>query len=329
MTEKEVDKILKPKRKLLILLIIFLGIATICISLVFYVRNKELERMEEPLKLSELISNNAEEEGQYVQIDIAYLPKVLGISFDDEDYYFYYAEGIDNQEYILKLKKETFDYLESISNEEDKKLNETYHLEGFTYNMDSEVKRIVLMASARLSKDKKITSDNLEEIFGKVYINESKTFKSQREITLYTVLALFGVFFLILALGYLVPSLTKAKNNLRDIELLEDVRHELLNLTDTPYKKQHLYLTKKYVVSGLQAIKYEDIIWIYMVEVSNHGIKAGRNLIACTKDKKENTIASVTFGNNILDDILEEIHNRNSNIKVGYNDENKNFFENY
>lgn len=329
MEEREVNKILNPKRKLIILLIICLGIAVICIGLVFYIRSKELEKMEEPAKISELISNNEEAEGQYVQVDIAYLPKSLGISFDDENYYFYYAEDIENNEYILRLKKETFDYLESISNEETKKLSEAYHLEGFTYDMDAQVKRLVLMASARLSKNEKITSENLEEMFGKVYINESKTLKNERDITLYTASALFGVLFIILSFGYIVPVLIKSKNNLKDTELLEDVRHELLNLTDTPYKKQHLYLTKKYVVSGIQAIRYEDIIWAYIVEVSKYGIKAGSNLIVYTKDKKENVIASVTAGNNILDNILEDIHNRNANIKIGYNAENKEFFENY
>lgn len=33
--------------------------------------------------------------------------------------------------------------------------------------------------------------------------------------------------------------------------------------------------------------------------------------------------------NNILDNILNDIHNRNTNIKIGYNKENKEFFKNY
>ncbi len=96
-----------------------------------------------------------------------------------------------------------------------------------------------------------------------------------------------------------------------------------------PYKKWNIYLTKKYVVSGMQAIKYEDIIWIYIVAVTKYGVNIGKNLIIKTKNKKEYTIASVKPNDEIISNILDSIKSRNTNIKVGYNDENVHFFENY
>ena len=88
MEEREIDKILRPEKKLIFLLIAFLGIAFLCIGLVFHFKFKEKK---EPVDFTELIFNGTEQEGQYVEIDIAYLPIILKTT-NDRDYYFYYAE---------------------------------------------------------------------------------------------------------------------------------------------------------------------------------------------------------------------------------------------
>ena len=71
-----------------------------------------------------------------------------------------------------------------------------------------------------------------------------------------------------------------------------------------PYKKWNIYLTKKYVVSGMQAIKYEDIIWIYIVAVTKYGANIGKNLIIKTKDKKEYVTVATTRPETMLGDTV-------------------------
>ena len=303
MEEKEIDKILKPQKKIGVLvglLFIYLGIATICIGLVFFMKYK---KQQDPLELSELIANNSEQEGQYVQIDIAYLPKILQTN-SDADYYFYYAEDIENRAYMVKLSNETYRKLYDITNKEDGKLTEIYHLEGVTYNIDFD----------------EIKSNSISKVSGKVYIHENKT--TEREITLYSVLALFGVFFLILALGYIVPGIIKARKVLKDKELISELRVELENLTDTPYKKQNIYLTKNYIIAGIEVVKYEDIVCIYIKEETKYGMKIGQNLVIETKDGKKHTIGSVIgTKNEVLSEVLMDIKRKNTDIKDLYNEE--------
>lgn len=54
-----------------------------------------------------------------------------------------------------------------------------------------------------------------------------------------------------------------------------------------PYKKWHIYLTKNYIVYGIQAIKYEDIVWAYIVQKTKYGKKLGEDLIIYTKENKK------------------------------------------
>ena len=82
------------------------------------------------------------------------------------------------------------------------------------------------------------------------------------------------------------------------------------------YKKQNIYLTKNYIVSGVEAIRYDEIICGYIEEVKKYGITAGRNLIVETKDNKKHIIGSVVGKNNILVNVLEDIHNKNIEIKI-------------
>lgn len=148
-------------------------------------------------------------------------------------------------------------------------------------------------------------------------------------VTLYICLALFGLFFLILAIFYILPAIIKSSSTLNDKNLMTNLSIELASLTETPYKKQHVYLTENYVIYGTQAVKYEDIEWAYILVSYSYGIKAGENLNLKIKgNKKHITIASVGPKSNVLDDILNDIQSKNENIKIGYNEENKKLFEN-
>lgn len=323
MEEKEIDKILKPKNKLIILLLIYLSIAFLCIGLVLFMKftNKE----EEIVNLSEITSSYNEKEGQCVKLDCDSLP-ILMMPSSKKDNQFYYLKDVSNNIYIVSLSNETFNNIIETTNKETGKLNSTYQLKGIITSIDEQIRNLALSNSNKVFEGNKLNLDNFSEYLGDFYIKEKVV--GERTLTLYKISVLAGVFFLIIALGYILPNIIKVNKNFNNKELIDELRVELGNLTDTPYKEQHIYLTQKYIVSGIQTIKYEDIIWGYILQEYKYGIKVGENLIVHTKDNKKHIIGSVAgTKNNILDNILNDINSRNTNIRVGYSKENKDFFE--
>lgn len=326
MKKEEIDKILKPKMGIIIfMLFIFLGVSSLCIGFVF---SKVYEQRKDPLNLSDLISNNREEEGLYVSLDIAYLPKVLAANLE-KDNYLYYAMDEENRVYIVRLSNKTFDNLKNIVDEETGKLSSIYHLNGFTYKIDSQIESIVLRNYEKVFPDIKLTSDNLYEYLGKIYLDENKSPESHRTVELYKSIVMVGILFLVVAFGYVIPTIIKSRKVLKNQELVGTLRMELENLTDNKYQKYHIYLTENYFISGIYPLKYEDIIWAYIITESKYAIKVGRDLIVYSKDKKKHVLASVGPKNDVLDSILIDLHEKNPNIKIGYDKENKEYFENY
>lgn len=311
MEENEIDKILKPKKKLMTFFVIYLTIALVCIGIVFY--EKFTRDEEEIFDLSELVSNGNEKEKQYVKLDTNYLPILLAAN-QEGDNYLYYMTDIDGHIYIVRLSNETFQEIIEMHNEGTGMLKSTYELKGITTNIDEQIKRLAITNSYKVFSNKEIDNDNFSEYLGDLYIEEKTV--SSRTVTLYTILTLTGVFFLIIAFGYLLPAILKSRKMSRNTELIEDLRTELGNLTDFPYKGQHVYLTRNYVVFGTQAIKYEDIVKGYILKQRTYGIKAGETLMVKTKDGKKHIITSITTDSNILNNILKDLHNMNTNMEV-------------
>lgn len=306
MEEREIDNVLKPKKKLIILLIIYLSLAFVCIGLVFFM--KFANKKEEAINISELVFNENEKVQKYIKLEID-TPPILMMPTSEKDNHFYYITDLDNHTYIISLSNETFKNILDTYNQETGKLNSTYQLTGITDNIDEQIKRLALSNSFKVFNNNDLTVDNFYEKLGEFYIKEESI--SERTVTLFTISALLGLFFFIIALGYIVPGIIKANKILTNEELVEELRIELGNLTDTPYKKQHIYLTKNYIVFGIQAINYKDIDSEYIEEIKSYGITAGKNLIIKTKDNKEHIVASVSgTKNNILYTILNDIRNR-------------------
>lgn len=324
MEEREIERILRPKKRLVILFSIYLIIAFVCIGFVFFMRFADKEK--DVLNLSETVLNHTEGEGQYVKLDIDTLPIIM-IPVSQEDNRFYFVRDFDNHIYIARLSNETYKKITETLDMKTGKLNSSYQLKGKLIHIDEEMMKFAISNTDRVFSDEKISVDNFSEQIGSFYIEESIV--TERMVTLYTILVLFGVFLLIVDLGYILPGILKVRRIFDYEELVEELRTELGNLTDTPYKKQRIYLTRNYIISGIQAIKYEDVIWGYILSQSSYGIKVGENLIVHTKDKKKHIIGSVAGANNdVLNSVLSDISSRNIDMRVGYTKENKEFFEN-
>lgn len=323
MTEKEIDKILKPKRKYILLFLLYFSIALVCIGFAFYGAstsgNKKME--EDAVSLRELTTNKEALERRRVTLDFEKIPIQIASNYD-KDNSLYYVTDTENNIYIASISKETFKDITEQIDLETGRLCEVYEIRGVATPIDEKIQNLAILSGFKVFKNKELNQDNFSELLGTVYVKEYSN--DERIVTFYICIALFGVFFLILALGYLLPGIIKAGKTLKNKELMEEIRKELENLTDTRYKKLHLYFTRNYMVTGIQAIKYEDIVKCFIKVELKYGIKVGENLVVETKDKKEYTVASVVGNNGVLQDVLNDLVLKNSKIEVLTTDENKN-----
>lgn len=327
MTEEEINKILKPQKnlkQLIILFIVFLIIGISCVSIVFY--NKYKDDNVTSLNITETDLTGNEEEGQNVKLEFDSLPLMLMPNKNKEETY-YYINDINNHKYIINLSSETFIEITDTLNLNTGKLNKPFELKGTLKIIDKELKDLVLINRDKIFKSEELTSDNLSTYLGEFYIKDSSV--TNRTVTIYIISALIGVFFLILGFLYILPNIIKVKKTYKNEELISELKRELECLRDKPYEKLHIYLTKNYIIYGVEAIRFEDIIWGYILESFTYGIKTGETLMVHTKDNKKHIVGSVSGNkNNILNNILNEISTKNQNMKIGFTDENKEYIKN-
>ena len=308
MEEKEIEKILSPTKKLIILFIIYLGIAFLLIGLVIFIvfSNREYNTFS--------LSNDAVKEGQHVELESDSLPIFMSET-STKDNQFYFIEDVNNHIYIVKLSDRTFHSIIEKLVQENGQFVSPYHIKGVIHHLDAKKKKFIISNSLYVTGKKDVNMDNFSDYFDEFYIQE--TILNTRMMMICIILCLFSLFFLILALGYILPSILKKQKILSNRELMEDLRIELSNLTETPYKEQHLYLTKKYLISGVQLIKYEDIIFAYTEKESKYGITVGKNLIIQTMDYKKYIVGSIVgTKDNILNNILDDIKSKNPLILI-------------
>ena len=209
---EEKNRVLKVPRKIIVLLIIYLIIGFSCIGIPLFILSSN--KGGEALNLSELAANDNVSEEQYVKLDIDTLPILITPS-SEKDSQFYYVTDINDHTYIVNLSNDTFKSIVETINSESDKLNSTYQLEGTTVNIDDGIKKMALSNSYKVFKNNELTSDNFSEYLGGFYIKEN--FVSEHMVTLCQISVLLGVFFLVLALGYLVPAIIKSKKGEFDI----------------------------------------------------------------------------------------------------------------
>lgn len=192
------------KRKLVIKLVFFLLIAFSLIGYVLYM-GISLRKEEGALELSELVLNGEEKEGQFVKVEFDALP-VLIMSFSDEDSSLYYITDVNDQMYIVRLTDDTYRTL-AVDKEADK-LRKTYQVKGYLTRIDDETRKLAIANSFKIFRDKEFNGDNFSEYLGEFYVKEK--FVTDRMAEAYKILAFTGVFFLVMALLYVLPSLVKA-----------------------------------------------------------------------------------------------------------------------
>ena len=118
-------------------------------------------------------------------------------------------------------------------------------------------------------------------------------------------------------------------------EELEHIGLELFQIKENnPYEKMKLYLLKDYVVdtsNGIVILKYQDIIWAYPYEYRYNGLLVNKNIKLYDKNKKVYDISNTKYHDKdrdkIINEVLNKIKDKNPEIILGFNRENKKLFK--
>ena len=232
---------------------------------------------------------------------------------------FYLVENDENQ-YLVKLP--LYLYNDIMKEYEANQENFKYKIEGTTYKIYDSLKISSTKVYNNEHNQTIINIVNYSDYFGGTYIDSDKS----PNFDIKLVFNLLGAFFLAIDIILICGSIFASKNIKLAINKYgkENLERELNDSRTISYTKEGIYLTNKYVISnafGLKVIPYEDIYWMYILKRKTKGITIGKDLIACTKNKKTFSIAT-TNKVDILLEIINKICEKNNLILVDYTNEN-------
>lgn len=202
---EERNLITKAKGRLIALFLFYLCIAFGLIGFVIY-RGVSYNKEEEAFNLSELASGGEIAEKQYVQLETDILP-VLMMPTSENASQLYYVTDVNEHIYIVDLSGDTFKSIVDTLDVNTGKLDAVYQIKGTVYGVDEEVRRMAISNGFKIFGQDRLTLDNFSEYLDGFYIKEK--FVSDRIVTVYQILALLGLFFLVLALGHVLPSIVR------------------------------------------------------------------------------------------------------------------------
>ena len=274
-----------------------------------------------------LINSKNDNSGEYVKINISFLPYLFAEETNNYGNIKYYIVVDDDfNYYITRLNDTTLEKLEKLYNNNEKI---SYELKGYLFSQNKEVKSLAIKTFKEIFLNDKINENNANEYIGKTYLDEVDRpglTKKDLLIMLGSGSAIIGVMFVVISIIYI----KKTNKTLKKFGK-EKLYFELSKPSVIYYTKEEICLTDNYIISklsGLNVIKYEDILWIYNENRMLNGVSIGFYLIARTKDNKIHQIAWSHFNEQIINEIISKIYEKNNNILVGFTDENENKYKN-
>ena len=320
MNSKEIKKVLKPNNNGL-----WTSLCMLLIALILIVVGTSLGELKDDkvaIDYGTLISSKQDKSGEYVKVNINYLPYLFAEENDNyggKKYYIIFDQ--DGYPYIARLTDKTYQYLET---KYDNQEPISYELKGYLFKQEKELKALAIDGHKEIFEDSQISENNYELYFGNCYIDETLTPSTGVEaITIglgVGLIILSTVFFII----YIV-SIIRFNHNIKKYNK-DDLQYELAKNNTLYYKKLGLSLTDNYIIStmlGLDILKYDDIIWLYNENRRYNFVSIGWFLIARTNDKKMRQLACTFRDESLLIEIMNKIYEKNNKIMIGFTKENQ------
>ncbi len=327
MEEREIKKVLKVSSSVLIWAVVILIIAALLIGIGIYMDSPVGKEAE---SLHDLIYNGEDKEGKYAKITAAYVPYVFAVeeTEDGSELNYYFITDNEDYLYIARLTDETYREMERLSEEQGE--NFSYELQGFVYYMPQELKDLAIEVYNEAYEEEVLTEDNLAEYVGYVYLDETITPQTENSSALIGIGIILLITSIILFIIFIVY---KVRGTRVDKSRLEHAKEELAGGNLKLYSKQKIYLTDSYVISnynGLYILEYREILWQYILINYYRGVATGKNLVVYTSSNKRMTIGhSNNVNNQTIEEIMDKIKEKNPEVRIGFTDENKEYFKQY
>ncbi len=317
MKRDEIKKFFKSKTKLLLYAFIAFVIAIVMILVGDEIDNKKITDI--PKDYNELIAKGEDKNNTYAEVTIVYAIKFAVNDDSNLDYYF--VQDKDGYTFVARITKETYQKLKELADKDPD--NFEYKLKGYIYNIGEDVKNVAIN-SFEDCFGTKIDKSNYEDYLGKTYLDETVKPSSKTVGILIGIGVGLLVLSIILIICYIVDTISYKKNVRKyDVKLLKE---EMLKDSTKYYKKENIYLTDNNIISrvnGFKVISYDNILWAYHNTLKTYGFTVKNSIVVYTKNHKTYEVASNTNDSDGLLDILNEIHNKNENILIGFSKENQ------
>ena len=297
-----------------------ISIILIVLSIVFYAWKCSIiktSRVQEK-SLNDIIINE-ENEKDYKSAYINNVSNPVKFAIDKENNNAYYIVNDGKYLYVIYMNEEKYQSI--IQNKSEVKI------EGITKYPTKDVKELAI---EKFNDDKdendKISLVDYDNYFGDVYLDmeESESSVAIFQIFLVVITIIPGIIIFIINLAKIINfNKIKSKYNIKELD------NEMNDKNSFYYNKANLYLTPNYIInfSGkLFIIKYTDIDWIYPNITKTNGIKTAKSIILITKENKTYNISNLSNltrkSKEIYDEIWDTIVSKNSDMLVGYTEEN-------
>lgn len=321
----QLESSIKKNKKVLIVSLLFL---IVTLTLIFFGIKNEHKKLPKAINMSDLVDNLENKENIYAYIDVNTKPYLFAVYETDgieDDNKFYLVMDSNNYLYIVYMTSSNFQKLNIDS------INENFiRVKGLTKKIDNEIKELAILSYNEEMGSEYLTKENFKDYVGLTYLDLEA---SLNDSSLYYIGSFFSfLVFLILIIIYLTIYL-KTKRTLKKYskEELNKISMELYGLKENNvYSKMSFYLLKDYIVdtsNGIIILKYKDIIWAYPYEYRYNDLIVNKSIKVYVKNNKVYDIANTKYFDKNKDEILEEIlkklKEKNSEIILGFNKENK------
>lgn len=308
----------------LIIAIVCLVLGLLCIGVGTYAENRTPKDTKYLNDIIESTETNREDIKSNIKVS---MKPILFAKMNNDSNKKYYITADDKFYYIISLTENQYKDLVA-----DLKKDEQVTIYGKTKLITSEMEKLAtnFYNQAMKSDEDKITdNDKFYNIFGDIYLDSTN--EDLSSTILYVIGALCLLMWTCFLLVFIIYKVRLEKTFKKiDDEELQKIEKEIDDKDSFHYERAHLILTKSYVISfltGFRAIKYQDIIWVYEYRLRQYGVTTQKSIMVMDKTGKVKpiiTLDGITKKSKIVfNEIIETIINKNPNIIVGYNKENK------
>ncbi len=177
------------------------------------------------------------------------------------------------------------------------------------------------------------SESDYDKIFGKYGLYVEDSYKgngmSKDDFETYTVLLLFPIFFLLLAVWTYYADYNNFRNSLRYLSDNEYSQLERdMNSPETKEISKFLYLTDRYIVSlhaGSNIIAYADVLWAYNKVNTQYSREVSYEIQVMDKSRRTHSLPVIVASpqnKQLVNDVLAFIHDKNPNARIGYTEAN-------